>query len=372
MKVSVRLAAASLALAIGATACTGGDDHRGANGTGCRFEIAQPHRGDVPMSVDALTSHDVWVVGAHYEGGAGAPYARRWNGDTWAAVPVELVADANAGFHDVAAVSADDAWAVGNLRAREPMVQRWDGDAWTSVTVPAPGVISELFSVTATEAGAVWAVGRSLEGSRWRTLILRSNGRTWTRVEAPTPRGADAALRGVDATGPRDAWAVGWSVSRGRFRTLALHYDGTSWAIVRTPDQGLLSSVVAVGVDEAWAVGWIIGADGRDRPLVLRWNGDRWRSERVPGIVGRAQLTDVAADGPDDVWAAGRATDRTETFAPLLLRRDRGTWERIATPDVGADDDTLAGVTVAAGSPWGVGTSVDAEGRYTSLILSGC
>jgi hypothetical protein len=223
----------------------------------------------------------------------------------------------------------------------------------------------------------VTAVGRALDGRLWRTLVMESDGTSWEVVDAPTPRTADATLRGVDASGEADAWAVGWSVGRGgRHRTLALHSDGTSWTAVATPDPGegdhFLSAVVALEADDAWAVGWSIDGDSGDRPLVLRWDGSAWTGVPLPPIGGRVQLTDVAASGANEVWVAGRATDETQTFASLLLRWDGRDWRRVSTPDVGADDDTLAGVAVTDGAPWGVGTSVDLEGQYTSLVLSGC
>jgi hypothetical protein len=377
MRASVRIVAAWLAVALGATACTGGDDPDAIDPE-CRIEVAESRKGDVPAAVDGLAPDDVWVVGTHYEGGAGIPYANRWDGEAWDAASIEVVEEANSGFHDVAAVSGEEAWAVGNLRAREPIVQRFDGSAWQDVTVPSTGFeAAELLGVTAPDASTVTAVGRALDGGRWRTLVMDWDGTSWAVVDAPTPRAADATLRGVDASGAADAWAVGWSVARGgRHRTLALRSDGTSWTAVATPNPGggdhLLSAVVSLDVDDAWAVGWSIDGDSGDRPLVLRWDGSEWTGVPLPAIGGRVQLIDVAASGPNDVWIAGRATDETQTFASLLLRWDGRAWRRVPTPDVGADDDTLAGVAVTDGAPWGVGTSVDLEGSYTSLVLSGC
>jgi hypothetical protein len=172
MRASVRIVAAWLAVALGATACTGGDDPD-ANAPACGIEVVDARRGDVPAAVDGLAPDDVWVVGTHYEGGAGVPYANRWDGEAWDAVSIEVVEEANSGFHDVAAVSGGEAWAVGNLRASEPIVQRFDGKAWEDVTVPSMGFeAAELLGVTAPEAGTVTAVGRALDGRRWRTLVV--------------------------------------------------------------------------------------------------------------------------------------------------------------------------------------------------------
>lgn len=377
MRASVRIVAAWLAVALGATACTGGDDPD-PTASDCGIEVADARKGDVPAAVDGAAPDDVWVVGTHYEGGAGIPYANRWDGDAWEATTIEFVEEANSGFHDVAAVAGGGAWAVGNLRASEPIVQRFDGSAWTDVVVPSMGFeTAELLGVTAPDEATVTAVGRALDGRRWRTLVIEWDGTSWDVIDVPTPPTADATLRGVDASGPADMWAVGWSVARGgRHRTLALRSDGTSWTAVATPNPGVgdhvLSAVATIGADDAWAVGWSVDGDSGDRPLVLRWDGDAWAFVTLPAIGGRVQLTDVTASGPDDVWVAGRATDETQTFASLLLHWDGREWRRVPTPDVGADDDTLAGVAVTDGAPWGVGTTVDLQGGYTSLVLSGC
>jgi hypothetical protein len=63
----------------------------------------------------------------------------------------------------VAAVSANEAWAVGfagtftDLRA---LVLRWDGSAWSEVALPViAGRGSYLYGVHATSSTNVWAVG---------------------------------------------------------------------------------------------------------------------------------------------------------------------------------------------------------------------
>jgi hypothetical protein len=380
MRAFVRIVAAGLALTVVTAACTAEPErerHRHEETTTCRLAVGRARSGDVPVALDGVAPDDVWAVGAHYEGGAGIPYARRWDGEAWQAERVQIVSEANAGFHDVVAVSGREAWAVGSMRGAEPMAERWDGSAWVDVPVAAVGAQeAELFGVTAA-ARRRWAVGRARFGLRWRTLVMAWDGASWAAVDAPSPGRVDAALRAADAATPDDVWAVGWTAGAGgRLRTLALHSDGRRWTRVRTPDPGpgdhLLSAVAAVSHDEAWAVGWSIGSDGRDRPLILRWNGGRWRPVPAPAFDGRAQLIDVAAPKSGDAWAAGRVTDDTQTFGSLVLHWDGDRWVQVETPDVGAEDDTLAGIAVVDGFPLTVGTSVDIDGRYTSLTLSGC
>ena len=380
------IARAAACLVLLASACTATEAPPSEGPTGgpsrpgvvpCRFDHARPRRGEIPTAVDALGTSDVWVVGARYVGGTAVPFASNWNGQRWDTAPVEVIADANAGFHDVALVGRELGWAVGWLRAEAPMVQRWDGAAWTSVSLPVPGSVTELFGVTAPSQDAMWAAGRVRDGRSYRPLVLRWDGAALQEQDVPSPAAANTTLRGIDAAGDGDAWAVGWTVAPGgRHRTLAMRLRDGAWRSVRTPNPGpgdhILSSVAVLGRDDAWAVGWTIPQPDRERALLLRWDGRRWATVPAPDIPGRSQLIDVAADGPDDVWAVGRATDREEIFRSLVLHWDGTTWERIRPPRVRAGDNTLAGVALAHGSPWTVGTAVDHGGIYRSVILNGC
>src|ERR1022692_493923 len=74
-----------------------------------------------------------------------------------------------------------------------------DSDALT-----AGRVIGTLTGVAATSAGNACAVGST---NSMEPLILRWNGRAWSRVTSPTPRGG--LLNAVAAASSRSAWAVG-------------------------------------------------------------------------------------------------------------------------------------------------------------------
>ena len=74
------------------------------------------------------------------------------------------------------------------------------------------------------------AVGASGEGiSPEKTAILRWNGRAWRHVRSPSPEGS-AGLSGL-ATGSRSLWAVGSASNRTRTRSrpLVLRWNGTKW-----------------------------------------------------------------------------------------------------------------------------------------------
>lgn len=80
---------------------------------------------------------------------------------------------------------------------------------------------------------------------------------------------------------------------------------------------------------------WMVGADDGQGPVVLHWNGQRWRRE-LTGTRGDLWWAHATAEGP--VFFGG--ADAT------LLRYENGHFERLLTPGLGKD--TVFGVSAAA------------------------
>ena len=110
------------------------------------------------------------------------------------------------GLGRVAAASDGSAWAVGctgcgtgsGAPGGRTLILRWNGTTWTRVPSPDPGTSSVIAGVAAASDGSAWAVGWTGSGSSTSptstTLILRWNGTAWTQVPSPNP-GPDASLR---------------------------------------------------------------------------------------------------------------------------------------------------------------------------------
>lgn len=246
-------------------------------------------------AVDALSPDAAWAVGRSSNGVADLPLAAQWDGVAWSLLP--LSPDLGEGaLEGVAAFATDDVWVVGYVgdpaeSAERVTALRWDGAIWEIAPVkPAVGGgRSALLAIAGSAADDVWAVGYR----RNEALILHYDGRAWSR-SAVEARGT---LAGVVALAPDDAWAVG---------SLILHWDGEAWSEVGTVrDGGTLSGIAAVSPTDVWAVGTrLSGDEGVPRPLVQRWDGERWALARgrTPGAVTLASVTAVA-DGT--VLAAG-------------------------------------------------------------------
>ena len=195
------------------------------------------------------------------------------------AAPPMVPAACRAQLSGVAARTASDAWAVGSFTTREQprpdaRSSTGTGPSWTRVKSPNAGQPAggELSGVAALAADDVWAVGGSGQGAPGRerssstgTARRGRSSRARTRVRSRT------RCRPSTAIAPDDVWAVGtWFTKAFDDRTLTLHWDGTSWSACPSPNAGPASaandlvSVSANATDDVWAVGLARAAHAHD------------------------------------------------------------------------------------------------------------
>src|SRR5207302_4732079 len=83
------------------------------------------------------------------------------NGTSWTAVSNT----SRVGLCGVAAISANDVWAVGSYSSSPPTLRRpesmhWDGSSWSQVSMPDRGALfNYIYAVAAVSSNDVWAVG---------------------------------------------------------------------------------------------------------------------------------------------------------------------------------------------------------------------
>jgi hypothetical protein len=231
------------------------------------------------------------------------------------------------GFLDGAAgISATSTWAAGascvsGCGTASPiyrtLIVRRDRSSWSRVASPSPGQNAELYSVSAGPGGSAWAAGYSCCTSAGNeTLILRWNGTSWSRTPSP---GRNAVLEGVSAGPGGRAWAAGYScasrcgTASEVDRTLILRWNRGSWSRAASPSPGQiarLNSVSAGPGGSAWAAGTSCASHCRTasevaRTLVLRFNGASWSRKASPSPGQRAVLWGVTAGPGGSAWAAG-------------------------------------------------------------------
>jgi hypothetical protein len=243
----------------------------------------------------AISSTDVWAVGAWFNQGHTDMLGMHWDGAQWTLMSPPGLGQLNA----VSAVASNDVWAVGTyldagvFRAR---IAHWNGNQW--ITMPAPTFTepSFLFSVTAVAANNVWAVGRTGNHPDYQSLIIHWNGSAWSVVPHPSVE----QLMSVDASSAGDVWAVGDGT---------LHYNGTSWSEVpiTLPANSTLQSVTAVAPGEAWLAGYYVGGSGTET-LTYHWDGSAWAQVPSFNADNFNVLTAIDAVSSQDVWAVGHSS----------------------------------------------------------------
>src|SRR3954452_5628943 len=95
--------------------------------------------------------------------------------------------------------------------------------AWRSLAPPSPGSYVNFFGgVSALSANDAWAVGEydDLTGPL-HSFASHWDGTGWTVVPTPNP-GSGGVLDGVAALAPDDVWAVGYFFTNGDFNPLTI------------------------------------------------------------------------------------------------------------------------------------------------------
>ena len=352
-----------------------------------RQPVSMPDGSGSLSAVATVSATDAWALG-WYGGtyGDGNGLAEHWDGASWqpVAMPAPSGTDVEVRLNSLAAISADDVWAVGGWAAAGrfngsygTLIEHWDGSSWAIVPSPTPGYAAQLSAVAAVSAANVWAVGSlahssAADISSSRTLVLHWNGQKWKQVPSPNPGHylhPSTRLSGVAAVSPRSVWAVGTYSGRGATATLTLHWNGLKWKRVPSPNLSggnALMAVASVGRNDVWAVGGYGGGCGckggglTRKPLAEHWNGHTWRI--VPARSGYPRsndqaLTSLAVVAVDDIWTVGYHQNSTDLcYHGLVEHWDGSAW----TPMSSQNPDSDHFSEIAAASPaavWAVGTS---------------
>jgi len=316
-------------------------------------------------SVSALAENDVWAAGVSYntERTLGSTLIEHWNGSGWSVVPSPNPSSFVNRINAVAAVSANDVWAVGTAPTSTDtvLILHWNGTAWSVVPNPTNGIpLINLAALAVISANDIWAVGSGLIGDESATATLHWNGTAWRVIPSPNvgPE-VDNSLAGVSAVSSNDIWAVGTQQPTNLTdpSTLILHWDGSAWTIVPniSPEGGHLLAAAAVTSDDVWATGYSeLGT------LAEHWDGTSWSIVQTPNIRGGEPLflPSVVALNSNNVWAVGEFLQTRFSRSLTLTEQWNGSsWVVVQSPNSGSDHNELFGVgATPGGTLWAVGT----------------
>ena len=228
---------------------------------------AAPVRLDAQIQAAVAPSPtQLWAFGEpSWSGPAG--YVAHFNGKTWTHGSFPFNGTATA------ARSAGDVWVGGGGDGLAGLgIEHWNGRRWHATPLPALGIpASDLLWATIVglaDAGPndVWAdiaTPDDASGNRPGTIILRWNGKAWSRVAFPYPGTASAP---VAADGHGGIWLATTSGAGDKTIEWFDHYEGGHWTRVRVPSgdgeqPGVLYLNSVPGTRSMWAAGQVDFAD---------------------------------------------------------------------------------------------------------------
>jgi hypothetical protein len=254
----------------------------------------------------------------------------------------------------VAATSASNAWAVGELFPAvsgytRPLLLHWNGRTWSRAKFP-QFTYGELDGIAAVSAADVWVVGTEEVGAPG-IVILHWNGRTWSRVSNITV--SDIALEGVAvAATAHDVWVAAYDGNL----TQLLHLTGGRWYIVPTslPVDYQVNCIAVVNSKLAWLSGVVFKASGNPQlqSFLARWNGSVWK-QVVDPIAKDAGIWGMASGPAGAVWAVG---DRTSLSTTTTSMRWGGkSWHPVNSPGI---NGLSQAAFIPGGTAWAVGAGL--------------
>lgn len=352
-----------------------------------RWELqASPNPGSVSnelYGVATVSSTDAWAVGQRREDDGNAHVMiEHWDGQRWQSVRAPKISDPDFVFTTgIAAVAADDVWAVGTFGFHQTaFTVHWDGSRWSNIEIQPLGFFAALYAVTAVSADDVWAVGTFAEPVKGRVwpLVEHWDGLAWSWVDVPPDgwQGRDSyQLLAVSWISKRDIWAVGTTERRQRGKrssTFTLHWDGRAWTTVPSPNlrpwgHNELRSVAGFTGDDVFAVGWVSNANYQNGTnLVLHWDGQDWVRVRSDQPGQNSSYLRGISLSPVAAWAVGGYDHNS-----LVERWDGSAWVKVHSPSPGTSN-VLSGVaSLSTGESWAVGTKTS-NGVRSTLIEHFC
>lgn len=147
------------------------------------------------------------------------------------------------------------------------------------------------------------------------------------------------------------------------------------WQQVPSPSVGNLDNnldaVSAASPTDAWAVGDYYAATNPNvlQNMAEHWDGRAWTEFALPEVGANQNTLLGVSELPDGhTWAVGYDTDANWTDQALIESYDGSTWSVVPSPSPGVQRDILTGVAaIADNDVWAVGAQMDAAGTWHTL-----
>jgi hypothetical protein len=219
------------------------------NGTKWSVARTWPEPGPLPRELTGVTAvapADVWVFG-----GPGAfPGLGTWhfNGHSWQHV---TSAPAN-GIVTASALSATNMWAIGSASAPQDSIVHFTG-TWHTVSATALSGL-QFNAIAAVRAQDVWAVG-TIQTNSFRPRLVHLTSHGWTRMSLPWL--VDPIDLAPDGSGGL------WITAENNSGLFAIHRSATgTWSRTAIRNSSLLRITLIPGTTSLWGAGAVKTASG--------------------------------------------------------------------------------------------------------------
>jgi hypothetical protein len=254
------------------------------------------------------------------------------------------------------AISAKDAWLLGDGAHGREVALHWNGSTWTP-SYPF-GALPRPWYVSSTAANNVWVTGQNCTGAG-ANYVSRYDGSKWTTTTFTIAGGAFCQSP-VVTTGRTN----GWIFSKSAVATEALHFTGKKWVPVTLGNFGAVVAASAVSASDIYLLTYTQSA----KMLVVRYNGRVWKSVAVPAAPAprgdRPYPEAITTPSSRNVWIA---TDLVhvvsggggyEVNASRLLHLHGSKWSWVKVPGT----DNATNIAYSAGVVWVAGQRPIATG----------
>lgn len=291
-------------------------------------------------AVDAVGATDVWAVGSTLttagQTSPASPSVLHYDGASWRAVPTPVFPAGTANDLDGLDMrTATDGWAVGSTTTgplTQPLILRWQGAEWTASVAPKSGLPSVgLVAVAAVAADDVWAVGtQANSGGAVTGVVLHFDGVSWSPAKVPMPVGT--TLNAVTVAGPGDVWVAGTTCAT-TCTSAVWHLTATAgWQPVPTTGGTAIDALVAFAPGNVWTLGYQQLPNSLKGDHVEHWDGKQFTAEDtglppLPSVVinqgelGGATPVFAATGDPasGQLWSVGWSDP--PTVLPRVIHR---------------------------------------------------
>lgn len=263
-------------------------------------------------------------------------------------------------LYGMAALSGTDQWAVGDW-GNSALVMHGNGSTWRRVSVPGQAG-ANLFQVTGTSPGNVWAFGNRDGGSVG--VILRYNGSSWQSVAPP----AGLVPNEAAVLSSTDVWIGGTESCTGSgssetCQTPMYQWDGAQW---NGPYQvpAVVNWISGSGASNVWLTGEAgTGLPGPYTLVTYRWTGSRWAEVSMPRPRSEGPPV-ITVTSRRNVWLF--AWQAKKSRRGYLLHWTGSSWREYVAPANLPAEDGL--VTDGSGGVWAGALVHFTGGRWVDTV----